>query len=60
MDADRGSKQAYGDAAEGAHAESGHVEQADDPAADVGGRVQLHQGLRHGVERQLEKSGCEQ
>ena len=46
------------DAAEGAHAEAGHVEQADDAAADVGGRIQLHQGLRHRVERQFEEAAA--
>ena len=44
------------EAAEGAHAEARHVEQADDAAADIGRRIDLHQRLRHRVEGQLEEA----
>ena len=52
--------EAHGDAAEGPHAEAGHVEQADNAAADIGRRIDLHQRLRHRVERQLEETGGKQ
>jgi hypothetical protein len=54
--ADQAADQADGNAAEGAQAEACHVEQADDASALVGGRIDLDQGLRHGVEGQFEES----
>lgn len=49
-----------GDAAEGPHAQSGHVVEADDAAADIRGRVQLDGRLRRCVERQLEQARTDQ
>ena len=60
MNADRRTCDPDGDAAEGPHSEPRHVIETDDAAADVVRRVQLHQRLRHGVERQLEEAGKEQ
>ena len=46
MNADRPAQDADSDAAEGPHAEPGHIVQADDAAADVGGGIQLDESLR--------------
>jgi hypothetical protein len=37
-----------------------HREYPDDPAANLRGRIHLHQRLRHGVESQLHETGNEQ
>ena len=60
MHSDQCPNQANRDAAEGAQAETRHIEQADDPAAHVDRRMNLHEGLSHGVKRQFEKAGGEQ
>jgi hypothetical protein len=54
--ADQAADQANGNAPEGAQAEARHVAQADDASALVGGRIDLDQGLRHGVEGQFRES----
>src|SRR3546814_8451233 len=48
------------DATEGAHAHREHVVDADRPATHFRRRIQLHQGLRHRIERQLDEAGDEQ
>ena len=60
MDADRAAEQANGHASASTHAQRSHIEQADDPAPHCGWRVELHERLRHRVERQLEKPASEQ
>src|SRR5579885_1716842 len=48
--ADRGTQQSHAQAAESSHAARRHGEYAEHAAPDFAGRVDLHQGLGHGVE----------
>jgi len=49
-----------GDAAEHAHAHREHAEHADRAAAHLGRRIELHQRLRHRVEREFDEAGDEE